>query len=347
MSTEDLKKGFFFIGCAAFQFGLQPFLVRWYSSQALTSVLVLSCEICKIFVCTLILYFQGDLAQSYSTWTFQYSLRTAGIPAALYAVINVLYQISYVHLDAVMFNFLNQTKLFWSAVFLWIFLKKPQSREQMLALIMLTVSAVMLTVGQADDDVDSSSISPGTTTEPSEKLPRNSFLYGILPVLTGSILSGIATTVSQKVLQNDNKNSYLYTTELAVWGIITLIVYMLFNDEKILDQGMFKGWTILTLIPVFCNAWGGVFVGLVVKYAGGVRKGFGTVAGMFLTAVLSFFIEYTPFKLTTWIALPLLILSVYVHTSYPYKGPSSVPADLKKVVVEEKEPTDTEEGTQK
>jgi UDP-sugar transporter A1/2/3 len=326
--AEDLNKGFFFIGCAAIQFGLQPFFVRWYCAEALTSVIVLGAEVCKIFVCTFILYWSGDLSLVYSSWTFNNSLRTAGIPAALYAIINVLYQIAYKNLDAVMFNFLNQTKLFWSAVFLWIFLKKPQSQEQIVALIMLTVSAVMLTISSDTKDT------PGQP-------PKNSFIWGIIPVLTGSILSGIATTVSQKVLQNDNKNSYLYTSELAVWGIITLFVFMIFNNEKIIEQGIFKGWTRFTIIPVFTNALGGVFVGLVVKYAGGVRKGFGTVAGMFLTAVLSFFIEYSPLSITTWISLPLLIASVYIHTSYPYRPPSSPSPDIKKVVVDPPSPLET------
>jgi len=189
------------------------------------------------------------------------------------------------------------------------------------ALIMLTVAAVLLTLGQSDSDEEG-------------KPPKNPLIYGILPVLTGSILSGIATTVSQKVLQHDNKNSYLYTTELAVWGIMTLFIFMLFNDEKIIEQGIFKGWTALTILPILTNALGGIFVGLVVKYAGGVRKGFGTVAGMFLTAVLSFFIEYSPFSLTTWIALPLLIASVYIHTSYPYKAPTTEkPIDPKEILV--------------
>jgi len=302
---EDLRKGFFFIGLAALQFGLQPFLVRWYASKAITSVVVLASELCKIVVCTALLWWQGDLRHVYGGVSFSNSIKTAGVPATIYAIINILYQISYKNLDGVMFNFLNQTKLFWCSVFLWVFLKKPQSEEQIVALVMLTVAAIMLTMGQYIDQTSGS----------------NSFLFGILPVLTGSILSGVATTVSQKVLQNDNKNSYLYTTELAIWGIVTLIGVSFGEYEVIMHEGVFKGWTLMTTLPIFINAIGGILVGLVVKYAGGVRKGFGTVAGMFLTAVLSFFIEANPFTVTTWIALPLLISSVYIHTTYPYKAP--------------------------
>jgi len=154
------------------------------------------------------------------------------------------------------------------------------------------MAAVLLTVGQVDD-----------LNKPQ---PNNSFIFGVIPVVIGSILAGVATTVSQKVLQNDNKNTYLYTAELSAWGIIQA-------------GGVFKGWTIFTMIPVLTNTFGGVIIGLVMKYAGGVRKGFSTVTGMFLTAVLSYFLEYRPLSMSTWIAVVLLIVSVCVHTSYPYQ----------------------------
>jgi len=298
----DLKKCFIFIGLAALQFGLQPFFSNWYAKEAIESTVVIGAELCKILVSSLILWYQGELFLIYSGWNFWNSIKTAGIPAVLYAIINVLYQTSYNNLDGVIFNFLNQTKLFWCAVFLWIFLRKPQSEEQIVALVMLTIAAFMLTLGQYKDK-------------------QSSFLFGVIPVLIGSVLSGVATTVSQKVLQNDNKNTYLYTSELAVWGIFTLIFISLLNYEEISQKGIFSGWTVFTLVPIFTNAIGGILVGLVVKYAGGVRKGFGTVAGMFLTAVLSFLINGTPFTVTMWISLPLLIASVYIHTTYPYRTP--------------------------
>jgi len=113
----------------------------------------------------------------------------------------------------------------------------------------------------------------------------------------------------------------MYTTELAIWGIVTL-VFVGFKDlDAISSDGLFRGWSVYTLIPVTVNALGGILVGLVVRYAGGVRKGFGTVAGMFLTAVFSYFINSDPFTITTWVSLPLLIASVYIHSVYPYQTP--------------------------
>ncbi len=39
-------------------------------------------------------------------------------------------------------------------------------------------------------------------------------------------------------------------------------------------DGFFRGWTAVTLAPIVLNGLGGILVGLVMKYAGGVQKGF-------------------------------------------------------------------------
>ena len=62
---------------------------------------------------------------------------------------------------------------------------------------------------------------------------------------------------------------------------------------------------------------GGIIVGLVTKYAGGVRKGFSIMAGIILTGVfewLWFGQEITPQIL---IVIPVVIISTYVHIKYP------------------------------
>ena len=45
------------------------------------------------------------------------------------------------------------------------------------------------------------------------------------------------------------------------------------DSALIRDQGLFAGWTLTSWIPVVSNAVGGILVGLVTKYSGGVRKG--------------------------------------------------------------------------
>ena len=56
---------------------------------------------------------------------------------------------------------------------------------------------------------------------------------------------------------------------------------------------MFDGWTPETLIPVLSNACGGIIVGFVTKYAGGVTKGFALIAGIIVTGMVEFLVDGT------------------------------------------------------
>lgn len=313
-NVEDLKKGYFFIGLAAFQFGFQPFLVRWYTKGTHTSSIVLTCELLKIIFCNVALFVSGQFYSEWSNWTFMKSLKTAGLPAFLYVIINMLYQIAYLNLNSVLFNFLNQTKILFTALFLWIFLNRKQSLQQVLALIILLVSSTLLTLGQYYDTVDE------------ESKRQQEIMMGIVPVLLGSLLSGITTAISQHVLQDENRSSYLYTTELAIWGMFPLFIAIVndFQSSSGEQYNFFKKWSGFTLLSVTSNALGGIIVGLVVKFAGGVRKGFGTVIGMFLTAIFAFLIDDMPLNTATLLSLPLILISVSVHTIYPYKPPPSL-----------------------
>ena len=58
----------------------------------------------------------------FKEWTFVRSLTTSGLPAAIYALQNSLLQISYKNLDSLTFSMLNQTKIFFTALFTYIIL---------------------------------------------------------------------------------------------------------------------------------------------------------------------------------------------------------------------------------
>jgi hypothetical protein len=48
-------------------------------------------------------------------------------------------------------------------------------------------------------------------------------------------------------------------------------------------DGLLHGWTLFTLLPVVLQAFGGIIVGLVMKHAGGVQKGFAIMGGILLS----------------------------------------------------------------
>lgn len=52
----------------------------------------------------------------------------------------------------------------------------------------------------------------------------NDLYHGILPNLAASLLSGLAAGLSQRVLQSQKRNSYIYTMELCIYSLLTMLI---------------------------------------------------------------------------------------------------------------------------
>jgi UDP-sugar transporter A1/2/3 len=103
---------------------------------------------------------------------------------------------------------------------------------------------------------------------------------GVAAIMFASMLSGLSTALTQHALQGQDRNSFLFSAELAVFGIIFLLLKMAVSGSfSALTLADFAGWTWLSCVPVVSQALGGLIVGLVTKHAGGVLKGFALIAG--------------------------------------------------------------------
>ncbi|KZV53752.1 hypothetical protein F511_00018 [Dorcoceras hygrometricum] len=270
-------------------------------------------------ICALILLAKdGTLRKLSKEWTLLGSLTASGLPAAIYALQNSLLQISYRNLDSLTFSMLNQTKLFFTAFFTYIILRQKQSIQQIGALLLLIIAAVLLSIGEGSSKAASSS----NTDE--------ILFYGIVPVLVASVLSGLASALCQWASQVKKHTSYLMTVEMSIIGSLCLLAsaYKSPDGLAIRQHGFFYGWTPLTMvnnfddhkqIPVVLNAVGGILVGLVTTYAGGVRKGFVIVSAILVTALLQFIFDGKPPSPYCLVALPLVVTSISVYQKYPYR----------------------------
>merc|ERR1711998_441328 len=66
------------------------------------------------------------------------------IPAAIYALQNLCIQTAYPNLSVLLFNTLNQTKVIFSAIFLYILGGKKQTVPQTIALAIMSIASVRL-----------------------------------------------------------------------------------------------------------------------------------------------------------------------------------------------------------
>ncbi|GAV77146.1 Nuc_sug_transp domain-containing protein [Cephalotus follicularis] len=292
------------------QYGAQPLISkRFIRQEVIVTSLVLSCEIAKI-VCALILMAkEGSSKKLFSQWTLVGSLTASGIPAAIYALQNSLLQISYKNLDSLTFSILNQTKIFFTALFTYFILRQKQSIQQIGALFLLIMAAVFLSIGE------------GSSKGSSSDSPDQILFFGIIPVLVASVLSGLASSLCQWASQVKKHSSYLMTVEMSIVGSLCMLASTSKSPdgEAIRRHGFFYGWTPLTLIPVMVNAFGGILVGLVTSYAGGVKKGFVIVSALLVTALLQFIFEGKLPSLYCLVALLLVVSSISIYQKFPYK----------------------------
>jgi drug/metabolite transporter (DMT)-like permease len=245
----------------ALQFGLQPTLVKTFTPDVLSKkTIVIATEVSKILI-TLTVLFAGESTlertKIFSKWTISDSLQQAALPAILYALQNVLTQYGYQMLDSVTFNLLNQTKILSSAFCLWIVMKQKQSARQIFALFILLQAALLLSLPKDMLGLLAErafSVVPLITTHLQRadfvnavnaglSIPRTVFDFvvasaqtanvgasgaryqkGVLMVMAASALSGVCAALTQRSLQQSKRNALFYSAEMAVYGIIALLV---------------------------------------------------------------------------------------------------------------------------
>ncbi|CEG47140.1 cmp-sialic acid transporter 5-like [Plasmopara halstedii] len=300
----------------AMQFGLQPILYKEFASEVKhRTVLVIGCEAFKLLLSLLILLSSGTFNQVIKTWSFRDSLISSGLPACTYAVQNVLIQIAYQHLPSIVFNLLNQTKLLSAALFLYILMDTRFSLPQCFAMLLLLGAAVLLSLAK-DGQSSSATIS---------------FELGLMPCLLASLLSGLGSALTQRSMQQLKRDASLVTMELSVFGTLFLMLpaiwstivstpsaespaaNVLANTDKI-----FEGCNLYTLIPVISNAFGGLLVGTVTKYVGGVLKSFALICGIAFTALVESYVYGVVLPNEVFTATFLVAISMSIYSSFPF-----------------------------
>jgi UDP-sugar transporter A1/2/3 len=286
----------------ALQFAAQPILAKRFIHVSVNKTsTVLVGEVIKGIVSAVIcwVWYRKEVWDGVS---IQSSIRAAAIPACLYSVQNWMVQTAYQNIDSLTFNMLNQSKILFSAICVYWICGRKQSKIQFFALCLLCIAGVILNF---DSRKSNSS---------------NSLYWGIVPVLIASVLSGLCAAITEVALRKKKRNSYFLTLELSIYSIMVLIWSSFSGPDAVFiqEKGMFFGWDAYTFIPILSQAFGGIIVGLITKFAGSEMKGFALISGLLFTAYLESIFGSSALKETHYLALAIVVISIYLHTSYPY-----------------------------
>ncbi|KAL7533982.1 hypothetical protein ACHAWF_004685 [Thalassiosira exigua] len=313
----------------ALQFGVQPILTRRHTSKdVVRSTVVFAQEAVKLVIGVVgIKWGKRGWGEVTAGWTMASWFRLALLPATIYLVQNMCSLLAYQNLDAITYNVLNQTKTLSAAVCCYFLLGKRQSPVQILALLLLLAAAlVMEKVVPLDALLPArwtGEKSAGERAGPDffSTLSGRHLSHGVLPIMAASFLSGLAGAITQKSLQAGDRDALLFTVELCVASLLILLGSFVASDDgrKVRELGFFHGWTTWTLLPILTNAAGGILVGLVIKHAGTVRKGFALIFGILISGLVQSALDADKTLSREEVAGGVLAaISLWMHATNPY-----------------------------
>ncbi|ORY48303.1 UDP-N-acetylglucosamine transporter [Rhizoclosmatium globosum] len=228
------------------------------------------------------------------------------VPAALYVIQNNLQYLAVSNLDPATFQVTYQMKILTTAVFSVMMLKKSLSLTKWAALVLLTIGIALVQMPTS------------SSTPVSAKSGANSFV-GLVAVFIACVLSGLAGVWFEKVLKGTQASVWHRNIQLSTFSIIPgLIGAFLIDGNTISEKGFFHGYTFWAWMAIANQAFGGLIVALVVKYADNILKGFATSISIILSAIASVFL------FDFYISLPFVIgAAVVLYATHLYGLPDA------------------------
>lgn len=255
----------------------------------LTSTAVVSAEVVKIILSFAFLAREVGTPAFSVVWQSVFvgwkDTLKVGLPAFLYLVQNNLLYVAASHLDAATCQVAYQLKLLTTAFFSVALLHRHISSRRWGSLGLLFLGVVLVQTPKAGGAVKA----VAHVQNP---------VLGMAAVTSACMLSGLAGVWLERIVKS--------TQDVPIWvrniqlGVISLIIglasvqYM--DGAAIARHGFFQGYTIWTALVVLQVSAGGLLVGLIMKYADNVIKGFATSLSIVISSVISWFIPAFGFE---------------------------------------------------
>ncbi|CAL8324511.1 unnamed protein product [Merluccius merluccius] len=283
-----------------------------------TSAVVMA-EVLKVTTCLLIILVQkrGNVKEMvvflYESIVVQYrdTLKLA-VPSLIYTLQNNLQYIAISNLPAATFQVTYQLKILTTALFSVLMLRKTLSRLQWLSLLLLFTGVAIVQVqqeGKKESVSDSS---------------NQKYTVGLIAVVISCLSSGFAGVYFEKILKGSAASVWMRNVQLGVFGMALGVLGLWWKDgAAIAEQGFFFGYTSMVWSVIFNQAFGGLLVAVVVKYADNILKGFATSFSIIISTVTSVYLFGFQVDLLFSVGAALVIGAVYMYSLPKQGSPSS------------------------
>lgn len=227
-------------------------------------------ELAKIAISCVMLVSSGGRAHaSLSFEVFEYA-----VPSFIYFVNNNLVFLILSHVDATTFQLLSQLKTVFTGLLFRVFLSRTLTTYQWLAIVQLTCGTA------------TSQIPPCLSGGPAEG--RSSLVGAMLSVLS-CVLSAFGGIYSEKLLkQKPAESIHWQNMQLYGWGIVFNVLGVLVHSGTgVLSTGLTHGFHGWAWAVVLNNAFNGLAISAILKYADNIARVYAHACAMLVTMAIS------------------------------------------------------------
>uniref|UniRef100_A0A0K0DUL8 UDP-N-acetylglucosamine transporter n=1 Tax=Strongyloides stercoralis TaxID=6248 RepID=A0A0K0DUL8_STRER len=285
----------------------------------LSSTAVVTSEIVKFFTCVIVIFLQNKCSVSHFKEAINKDIikkpldtLKVGVPAVLYVIQNNLLFLALSKLDAATYQVTYQLKILTTAFFSVALLKKKLDVYKWFALILLTGGVALVQMPSSSKKVE----------DDNDHSVSDHFI-GLFAVLAACFSSGFAGVYFEKILKGSVVNLWIRNLQLAFFSIFGgYFMVWLYDWEAVSMNGFFQGYNNIIWFVVALQAYGGLVIALVVKYADNILKGFAVSLSIILSSLMSYLVfnDFTP-SLTFAAGASIVISSTFLYGYEPTKKP--------------------------
>ncbi|XP_075932468.1 UDP-galactose translocator isoform X2 [Anarhichas minor] len=276
-----------------------------------TTSAVVMAEVLKVVTCLFIILLQKKFHVKDTVYflvdsiVFQYkdTLKLA-VPSLIYTLQNNLQYVAISNLPAATFQVTYQLKILTTALFSVMMLRKTLSRVQWVSLLLLFAGVAVVQLEQ--EGKKEASVSEDS---------HQNYSVGLVAVVISCLSSGFAGVYFEKILKGSSASVWMRNVQLGIFGTALGALGLWWNDgAAVAERGFLFGYTGTVWCVIFNQAFGGLLVAVVVKYADNILKGFATSFSIIVSTVMSVYLFGFQVDLLFTVGAGLVIGAVYMYS---------------------------------
>ncbi|XP_071804330.1 UDP-galactose translocator-like isoform X2 [Asterias amurensis] len=314
-SSTHLNLKYFSLLCLVLQNAVLILTMRYTrnlpGNMYFSTVAVVVTEVVKLITCLFILLFQsrGNVVELgrvlWGNIVLQpWDTLKVSVPAFIYTIQNNLLFVAVSNLSAATFQVTYQLKILTTALFTVVMLRRSLASFQWVALLLLFVGVAIVQIQPTDPTKRAAEV---THTEQNP-------MHGLIAVIIACSFSGFAGVYFEKILKGSKTSIWLRNIQLGMFGsVIGLITMALKDGQDIAAKGMFFGFTPFVVGVICLQAFGGLLVAVVVKYADNILKGFATSFSIIISTIAAVYIFHFKINIQFCVGAGLVILAIFIY----------------------------------